>query len=53
MPPHRRTRTYPASQGSGRRWGRRAGDAVAGRLDDTSVPEMQAIIENDGATRLY
>lgn len=24
-----------------------------GRLDDTSVPEMQAIIDNDGRTRLY
>jgi PPOX class probable FMN-dependent enzyme len=24
-----------------------------GRLDDTSVPEMQAIIDNDGQTRLY
>lgn len=26
---------------------------VHGALDDTSVPEMQAIIENDGRTRLY
>jgi uncharacterized protein len=24
-----------------------------GRLEDTSVPEMQAIIDNDGRTRLY